>query len=352
MATSVSEKLRRLLGLFSREDRLLILINADPDAMASATALKRLLWRQVSAAAIAHVNTITRPDNLAMIRLLKLDLLPIKEVDQGQFTRYAILDSQPNHHENFQGIDFDVIIDHHPTTEPKAPFVDIRPDYGATSTIMTQYLRAAKIKPSVRLATGLFYGIKTDTMNFARKALVEDVNAFQFLFRHVNVHMARRIEQAEITLDSLKYYRTALEERRVRKQRIHVHLGTVTNPHICVSIADFFMGIHDIAWAVVSGIYQRRLIIIVRNDGIRKDAGKLLGEIFGRLGNAGGHKAMARAEIPLENLEGPVDYTDSKALSRWIMRRLDKKAQSSKEKKNRNYSSSKFQGLRFKVRER
>ncbi len=325
MATHASEKLRRLLGPFSREDRLLILINADPDAMASAMALKRLLWRQVSLTSISHVNKITRPDNLAMIRLLKLDMFPFHKVDPKEFTRFAILDSQPCHHESFEGIHFDVIIDHHPTTEPKAPFVDIRPDYGATSTIMTQYLRAAKIKPSVRLATGLFYGIKTDTMNFARKALVEDVNAFQFLFRHVNVHMARRIEQAEITLDSLKYYRTALEERRVRKQRLHVHLGTVTNPDICVSIADFFMGIHDIAWAVVSGIYQGRLIIIVRNDGIRKDAGKLLGKIFGHLGNAGGHKAMARAEIPVENLEGPVDYTDSKALSRWIMRRLDKR---------------------------
>jgi len=58
MALSASEKLRRLLGLFSREDRLLILINADPDAIASAMALKRILWRQVSATTIAHVNTI------------------------------------------------------------------------------------------------------------------------------------------------------------------------------------------------------------------------------------------------------------------------------------------------------
>jgi len=191
---------------------------------------------------------------------------------------------------------------------------------------MTQYLRAAKIKPSAKLATALFYGIKTDTMNFARKALVEDVNSFQFLFRYVNVHMARRIEQAEITLDSLKYYRTALEQMRVWKQRIPVHLGSVTTPDVCVSIAEFFMTIHDIAWAVISGIYQKRLIIIVRNDGTRRDAGKLLSEVFGHLGNAGGHKAMARAEIPLENLESVVDYNDSKELSRWIIRRLDKTA--------------------------
>lgn len=325
MGTSTAEKLRRLLDIFSREDRLLIVINADPDAMASAMALKRLLWRQVSATRIAHVNAIRRPDNLAMIRLLKLDLLPIHKVDPGEFTRFAILDSQPCHHDGFEAINFDVVIDHHPATGAKAPFVDIRPEYGATSTIMCQYLRAARIKPSVRLATGLFYGIKTDTSNFEQKAVTEDVNAFQFLFRYANVHMARRIEQAEITLDSLKYYRKALEGMRVRKQRIYVHLGPVTNPDICVSIADFFMKIHDISWAVVSGTYRGQVIIIVRNDGIRKDAGKLLGKIFGELGSAGGHKGMARAEIPLRNLKGVVQYEDGRVLSRWIMKCLDER---------------------------
>ncbi len=324
MATSASERLRRLLGLFSREDRLLIVINADPDAMASAMALKRLLWRQISTTTIVHINTIRRPDNLAMIRLLKLGLLPIQKVNSGEFTRFAILDSQPAHDPSFGAINFDVIIDHHPATGAKAPFVDIRPEYGATSTIMTEYLRAAKIKPSVKLATGLFYGIKTDTSDFERKAVMQDVNAFQFLFRYVNAHMARSIEQAEITLDSLKYYREALKEMSVQKNRVHVHLGAVTNPDVCVSIADFFMKIHDITWTVVSGIYQGRLVIIVRNDGIRKDAGKLLGEIFGELGQAGGHKTMARAEIPVENLEGMVDYRDAGPLTRWIIRRLDK----------------------------
>ena len=323
MPSAASERLRRLLALFSREDRLLILINADPDAMASAMALKRLLWRQVAATCIAHVNTISRPDNLAMIRLLKLDLVPVQKVARDQFTRFAVLDSQPGHHQAFEGINFDVIIDHHPPTGAKASFVDIRPEYGAASTIMTQYLRAAKIKPSVRLATALFYGIKTDTSDFERKALIDDVNAFQFLFHYVNIHIARRIEQAELTLHSLKYYRIAMEEMRVRKQRIQVHLGAVTNSDICVSIADFFMRIHDIVWAVVSGVCQGRLIIIVRNDGLRKDAGKLLGRSFSQMGTAGGHKTMARAEIPVANLEGVVQLTDDKAVSRWIIRRLD-----------------------------
>ena len=293
--------------------------------MASAMALKRLVWRQVSATTIAHINTITRPDNLAMIRLLKLDMVPIHKVNTSQFTRFAIVDSQPSHNESFDGINFDIIIDHHPNTSAKAPFTDVRPNYGATSTIMTQYLRAAKIKPSAKLATALFYGIKTDTMNFQRKAVIEDVNAFQFLFHYVNVHVAQSIDQAEMTTDFLKYYRIALEFMRIRKQRIRVHIGPVPNPDICVSIADFFMKIHDISWSVVSGTYQGRLIIIVRNDGARKDAGKLLSKVFGGLGQAGGHKALARAEIPLKNLDGLVKYSDYKALSRWIIKRLDKR---------------------------
>jgi nanoRNase/pAp phosphatase (c-di-AMP/oligoRNAs hydrolase) len=323
MPGAAAEKLRQLLALFAREDRLLILINADPDAMASAMALKRLLWRKVSGTTIAHVNTISRPDNLAMIQLLKLDLLPLRQIDRKQFTCFAVVDSQPSHHEGFDGVDFDIVIDHHPDSGIKADFTDIRPEYGATSTIMTQYLRAARIKPSAKLATGLFYGIKTDTSNFERKAIIEDMNAFQFLFNYVNVHMARKIEQAEITLDFLKYYRKAMDEVRVRKKRIQVHLGAVTNADVCVTIADFFMKIHDVVWVIVSGTYRGRLVIIVRNDGLRKDAGKLVAQAFNHLGTAGGHKTMARAEIPLKKLKDEVPYKDDKALSRWIGKSIE-----------------------------
>ena len=323
MATSDLQRVRRLLGVFSGEDKLLIVINADPDAMASAMALKRLLWRQVATISIAHVNEISRPDNWAMIRLIKMNLSPISTVEVGNFTRFAIVDSQPKHHEAFQGIDFDVVIDHHPDSGIKAPFVDIRPEYGAVSTIMTKYLRAAKIKPSMRLATALFYGIKTDTSNFERQVVMDDVNAFQFLFRYANVQMARRIEEAELSLESLSYYQKALRDMRVKKHRAHVHLGPVKSPDICVSIADFFLKVHDVVWSIVSGTCQGRVIIIVRNDGFRKDAGKLLAKAFGEMGSAGGHKTMARAEIPLENLEGVVKYRDAKALSDWIFRSLE-----------------------------
>jgi nanoRNase/pAp phosphatase (c-di-AMP/oligoRNAs hydrolase) len=324
MSTSAAEKLRRLYAQFAKEDRLAILINADPDSIASAMALKRLLWRRVANATIVHINRIKRPDNLAMIRLVRAGLHHIDKTNVSSFSRFALIDSQPAHNPLFEDFSYDVIIDHHPQTEVKSPLTDIRPEYGATASIMTEYLRAAKIKPSARLATALFYAIKTDTSNFERSALIEDVRAFQYLFRHANIYLARKIEQSEITFDFLKTYPLAIEKMRHRKGRIYVHLGPVTSPDLCVLIADFFMKVHDVTWSIVSAIYKKDLIIILRNDGIRKNAGKTAVKAFDAIGAAGGHTSMARAEIPVDNLKGIVDIEDDQGLSRWIIKAIEK----------------------------
>jgi nanoRNase/pAp phosphatase (c-di-AMP/oligoRNAs hydrolase) len=330
MGLSASEKLRRFYEHFSSNDHVLTLINADPDAIASAMAVSRLLWHRVANNTISNINVVRRPDNLAMIRLLGVKLVPIDEIDESQFNRIIMVDSQPNHNVVFSRFIPDAIIDHHPQTDTKAPFMDIRPKYGATATIMTEYLRAAKIKPSVKLATGLFLAIKTDTSNFERQTLMEDVRAFQFLFRHTNIHLASKIEQAELTLDFLKYFKTALQNKRMRKGRVFVHLGSVVNPDVCVLVADFFMKVNSVMWSIISGINDQKLIIVLRNDGIRKNAGKVAEMSFGHMGSAGGHKSMARAEISLSDIKDRVDHKDDKKLQQWIIRhhietRADKK---------------------------
>jgi nanoRNase/pAp phosphatase (c-di-AMP/oligoRNAs hydrolase) len=326
MGLSASEKLRRFYDQFSNNDHVLILINADPDAIASAMAVSRLLWHKVANITMANVNVIKRPDNLAMIRLLGVKLIYVDEINANQFNRVVIIDSQPNHNEAFSRFKPDVIIDHHPETLVNAPFVDIRPKYGATASIMTEYLRAAKIKPSVKLATGLLHAIKTDTNNFARQTLMEDVSAFQFLFRHANIHLASRIEQADLRIDFLRYFTAAIENMRLRQERIFAHLGPVVNPDVCVLIADFFMRVESVNWSIISGTFKQKLIIVFRNDGIRKNAGNVANQSFGQIGSAGGHKSMARAEIPLAILNDKVDYKDSKKLQRWIVKQIVRKA--------------------------
>ena len=326
MGLSASEKVRRFYELFTSNDHVLTLINADPDAIASAMAISRLLWHRVANHTISNINRIRRPDNLAMIRLLGVKLVHINDIDESKFNRIIMVDSQPDHNEAFSGFFPHVIIDHHPETNAKAPYMDIRPKYGATATIMTEYLRAAKIKPSVKLATGLFLAIKTDTSNFERQTLMEDVRAFQFLFRHTNIHLASKIEQAELTLDFLKYFKTALQNKRMRKGRVFVHLGSVVNPDVCVLVADFFMKVESVMWSIISGINDQKLIIVLRNDGIRKNAGKVAEMSFGHMGSAGGHKSMARAEISLSEIRDRVDHKDDKKLQQWIIRHIETRA--------------------------
>jgi nanoRNase/pAp phosphatase (c-di-AMP/oligoRNAs hydrolase) len=326
MPLSTSEKLRRFYDQFSGNDHVLVVINADPDAIASAMAVSRLLWRRVVAVTISHVNTITRPDNLAMLRLLGVSLVPHTDINLTQYSKLVMVDSQPDHNDFMNQLTPHVIIDHHPETCSKAPFLDIRPNYGATASIMTEYLRSARIKPSVKLATGLFYAIKTDTNAFKGMTVIEDVRAFQYLFRYVNIHLARKIEQADLRLDFLKYFKTALQTMRLRKGRVFVHLGPVVNPDVCVIVADFFMRIVSVTWSIVSGTYDKKLIVIFRNDGIRKNAGNVAKKSFGQFGSAGGHKNMARAEFALSDIAEQVDIRDGKKLLRWLINRVEKRA--------------------------
>jgi nanoRNase/pAp phosphatase (c-di-AMP/oligoRNAs hydrolase) len=322
---SNTQKIKRFYEQFSGTDRVLILINADPDAIASGLAIKRLLWRRVASVTLANINVISRPDNLNMIRLLDVKMAHISTINPDHHDKCVIVDSQPNHHERFSLFRYSVIIDHHKDDGDPAPFKDIRSDYGATASIMTEYLKAARIKPSARLATALFYAIKTDTANFERNAVTADIRAFQYLFRYANMPLARKIEQADLKIEFLDDFNTALTKYVLSRNRIYAHLGPVKNPDINVILADFFMRINTVTWSIVSGFYDNRLIVIVRNDGLRKQAGKFVSEAFGHLGSAGGHKSMARAEIALDQLKSEVDPADDARVIGWLMEKFEKK---------------------------
>jgi nanoRNase/pAp phosphatase (c-di-AMP/oligoRNAs hydrolase) len=303
-STSIADRCKKLFEIVSPDDTVAVLIDADPDAMASALALKRLFWRKVKKTMVFHTNTIKRADNLSLIKLLKIKQQHSRNLNPAEFTKWAIVDSQPHHNEQLSKHRFDIIIDHHPLgRKSSASLVDIREDYGATCTIMTEYLRAAKIKPSPRLATALFYGIKTDTDNFARATTPSDINAFRYLYQFTNINIIKKIESSEMTRKTLSDFRTALENLTFIKDKAFIHMGKVDNPDILVIMADFFLKMVEATWCIVSGIYGQKLIIIFRNAGFRLDAGKTAQRLFGNWGSAGGHKSAARAEIPLHEIK-------------------------------------------------
>jgi len=301
---SAVARLNGFWALFERSDNVLIVINADPDAIASAMALKRLLSYRVHSVTIGYPNEIRRLNNLTMVERLKIPIERLHTLPVKEYTKKILVDSQPNHLACFEKMTFNAVIDHHPvTTGWDAAFIDIRPEYGAVSSMMVEYLRAANIKPSVSLATALFYGVKVDTQNFQKQNMqAADGTCFRYLFNIANLNLVRKFELTELRRSELRYFRIALNEVKASGGRAYVHLGKVGTPDILVIIADFFNRVESFDWVLVSGVHGDKLVVIFRCDGYRKNAGKLAKTTFGRFGPAGGHKEAARAESPIKNL--------------------------------------------------
>lgn len=324
--SSTRDKVKQFFRQFQPSARVLVIINADPDAIASAMAVKRLLWRKVSEVAISHFNQITRPDNLTLIQLIDAGLRPLAEVDKTRFDHFVIVDSQPDHNDAFAGISYTAIIDHHPLTHAKAAYIDIRPGYGTCSTILTEYLKSWKIKPSAKLAAALMMGIKTDTADFTRQATNKDIRAFQYLYKFADTNIVTKVERAILTDEDLNFIGTAIKNRQKVNNRVFYHAGKISKPDELVMVADFFLSIVGVNWSIVSGVMDRQLIVILRNDGLRKGAGNTAKEAFSKYGSAGGHKTMARAEMPLHQIKKETGRIGQKFLAQWVMTQIEKNA--------------------------
>ena len=139
------------------------------------------------------------------------------------------------------------------------------------------------------------------------------------------MNVLRKIEMSAMDLDDLEYFQQALENRRIFKGRLFSHIGHVCSPDILVLVADFFMKCHEVGWAVVSGFYGKTLVVVIRNDGLRKNAGTSAIKAFGRFGSAGGHRASARAEIPIANLKWRFGKSDDVNLGDFVVRQFEKR---------------------------
>ncbi len=287
---------------FADADRVLILLHndPDPDALASGLALRNLLRRTKTTAIIGAIQGVTRPENLRMANMLDIHVEQITPASFQEFERIATVDVQPHY---FGGMldRADLVIDHHPEQPGySAVFKDIRADYGSTCTILTEHLRAVDVNISERTATAMLYAIKSDTLFFARHTNRVDLEAFTFLYPLADAALIRKMEGAEITLERLAYVTRASQAGVMRDQVFSAFIGEAPREDFIPYTADFFLQLEDVKWTIVAGVVNGTLIVSVRNLGYSRNAGEFVKRWFGDVGNAGGHRAMAKAVVPWE----------------------------------------------------
>ncbi len=285
----------------SDAERLLILLHndPDPDALASGLAVRNVLHRTKTTAIIGAIQGVTRPENLRMVNLLDIHVEPITADSIRSYDRVVMVDVQPHY---FGGLidRADLIIDHHPEQPGyTSVFKDIRPDYGSTSTILTEHLRAVDVNISERTATAMLYAIKSDTLFFNRQTNRVDIEAFSYLYPLADPTLIRKMEGSEITTERLEYVLKAHTNGKLSGQVFCASIGESPREDFIPYVADFFLQLEDVKWTIIAGKVSGTVVISVRNLGYSKNAGEFVRRYFADIGSAGGHRAMAKAVIPL-----------------------------------------------------
>lgn len=296
------QRVQQYQRYFSDADRVLILLHndPDPDAIASGLALRNLLRRTRQTAILGCMFGVTRPENLRMLKLLDLQVEVLTAEQIKSFDRIALVDVQPHY---FPGLlpHADLVIDHHPEQAGyNAVFKDIRPQYGSTSTILTEHMRAVDIDISERTATAMLYAIKSDTLFFNRQANRSDLDAFSYLYPLADATMIRKMEGAEITSERLDFVIKAWQHGRMVEHVFCAFLGEPSREDFIPYVADFYLQLENVQWSVISGVVNDTFVVSVRNLGYSRNAGDFVRRWFNDIGKAGGHRTMAKAVVPLE----------------------------------------------------
>jgi nanoRNase/pAp phosphatase (c-di-AMP/oligoRNAs hydrolase) len=305
MIQESEKRLSLLFAAVSDADAVLILPHndPDPDAIASAVALRTLLAERLGVeSTIAYQGIIGRAENKALVRYLNHPLELRIDADLQRSSCLALIDTQPGAGNITLPPEARVVlvIDHHAWREESATasFADVRPELGATSTILTQYLQAAGVEPS-SLATALFYGIKTTTMGLCRNTSPADAAAYSYLHPRIDVEALTKIEHAQVPTDYFRGFDAALRAARMYDGLIFAYIGVLAYPDLAAELADVLFRLEEAQWVICMGVYQGAFILSVRTRSQEPTAEELVQAIVAGEGSAGGHGTMAGGQIPL-----------------------------------------------------
>jgi nanoRNase/pAp phosphatase (c-di-AMP/oligoRNAs hydrolase) len=282
--------------------------NPDPDALAAGLGLKRLLEEATGArATLALGGIVGRAENRAMVEVLRIPLTPIEELRPTAFNMLAIVDSQPGTGNNSLpvGRPLDIVIDHHPARaeSARAPWCDIRPHLGATSTIVLEYLRQLHIPLDSATATALFYALRSETRDLGRESTEAERAAYLHLVPMVDHQILYRISHPKVSRQHFAALDRALRSAEVHGDVVAVNLGELSYPDLVAEVADLLLSFEEARFVLCGGRYGSKVFLSLRADASDARAGTLMRQLIGTAGAAGGHGTMAggRLHTPVSN---------------------------------------------------
>lgn len=284
--------------------------NPDPDAIAAAVVLAALIRRAFGRPTTAvYGGIIGRAENREMVRTLGISLVHIRSVQWARYKHFALVDTQPGTGNNQlpEHITPDLVIDHHPQRKASyaAAISDVRKGYGATATILAEYLLASGITITRRAATALVYAIRTETQDFSRGlGAGPDKEIYDLLLPHADKRLLARILYPRLPQRYFHDLQQALENLESVGSLIISHLGPLEQPDIVPEIADLLLRLEGKTWSLCTGVFDDRIYLSIRTTNPRAEAGRLMRRLLGKRGKGGGHGQIAGGWVPVAKAAG------------------------------------------------
>ena len=306
---ATAERLQALDSLMAKRSssgRWLVLThdNPDPDSIAAAAVLSRLIRQRFKhRVTMAYGGIIGRAENREMVRVLGIQLSHVKNLNWKHYRNFALVDTQPTTGNNQlpDEIRPSIVFDHHPVRRAtrQVPFIDVRTEYGATATMLAEYMIASGLGVNRQEATALVYAIRSETQDFGREFSEADRAMFDRLYPQCDTRALARIQLPRLPLSYFRNLHEALENLESVSTLVVSHLSAVDQPDIVPEIADLLLRLEGKTWSLCTGIHGERIYLSIRTTNQRADAGRLMRRLLGRRGKGGGHGMMAGGWIEM-----------------------------------------------------
>lgn len=314
---------RRLLSVLADRDAVTVLMhpNPDPDAMAAAMGVAELAEQVGVTATLRYSGAVRHQENRAFRTVLDLEMAAVDRADELDPPVFLIDHNRTRGFDGAEGLRPFGVIDHHPGDGKGQAFTDVRTDYGATASIVAEYFRDAGAEPvppdehrsevdaefvlPSRVATGLLYGILTDTEDLTRGVDPADFAAASYLCAGVDEDLLDRIANPQVSAEVLEAKARAIAGREVRGSFAVSDVGTVSNADVLPQAADELIELEGVTAVVVCGEVDGT----VRLSGRSRDDRVHMGRVVDRAtahwpeGDGGGHARMGGGHIPADSTE-------------------------------------------------
>ncbi len=301
--------------------------NPDPDSLASAMGLQFLLKKKgFPTVRIYYDGFIGRAENKAMLSQLKIAAHQITRVRLACRRQFILLDCQPSAGnvtlpEKVMPL---AVIDHHPLRQKtkKVLFYDVRPGYGACSTIIYEYLVTEDMAIPTPVATALFHAIFSETQGLGREGSPSDKKAYLELLPRISFQRLSKIQYPPLSREFISNLLRVLTSGFYYKHLVGVTLEDLPYPDFVAEMADFLLRIKSMTWSICLGSYQDLLYISVRSKNVHANAARLIRRAIPKSGTSGGHELIAGARIKIDRMDGAEVQTLKRDVVRRVLREL------------------------------